>query len=250
MRLLIAVPLLLLFLWAQRYWFLRFWRFGTGIESPRLRRIALALTASVFGLMLIPLLAVFFSGRRDLVWRFAGLMGLVGFWITTAFFSWLVLRLIAAGRWTWRRVRSLAASPATGNASARSRWGTAGIEPAARLDRRSFVQAASVLAGAVPFGLGAYGFFIGRHKYRIHELTLPVDAWPHELDGLRIAQLSDIHIGSYMSVAEVRRVVGMVNELKPDISVVTGDFLTGAHDPLEACIAGLAALRLGLQRQS
>jgi predicted MPP superfamily phosphohydrolase len=251
MRLLIAVPLLLLFLWAQRYWFLRFWRFGTAIKSLQLRRLVLALIASVFGLMLIPLLAVFFSGRRDLVWRFAGLMGVVGFWITTAFFSWLVLRLFAAGQWIWRRVHHFPASPAAPNPNAVSPSGeatakSAATDPAVRLDRRHFVQAASVLAGAAPFGVGAYGFLIGRHNYRVYELSLPIDAWPRELDGLRIAQLSDIHIGSYMSRAEVRRVVGMVNELKPDLSVVTGDFLTGAHDPLEACIAELAALRAPL----
>jgi predicted MPP superfamily phosphohydrolase len=59
-------------------------------------------------------------------------------------------------------------------------------------------------------------------------------------------QLSDIHIGSYMSVSDVRRVVDMSNDLVADLAVVTGDFLTGAGDPLEDCIRELSRLRAPL----
>ena len=245
MSLLIAVPLLLLFLWAQRYWFLRLWRTFKRIESPILRRIALSLTLSTFGLMATALLAVFFSGRRDVIWRFAGLMGAIGLWISTAFFSWFLLLLVAGVRWTWRRARRL---PSLGDAAAgpQSTEVRPDVRSNVQLDRRRFVQGATAFVGAIPFGLGAYGFLIGRHAYRVNEVDLPLAALPRELDGLRIAQLSDIHIGSYMSAAEVRRAVGMANELNPDLSVVTGDFITGPGDPLEACIAELSGLRAPL----
>jgi predicted MPP superfamily phosphohydrolase len=49
-----------------------------------------------------------------------------------------------------------------------------------------------------------------------------------------------------MSAAEVARVVGMANELKPDLVVVTGDFVTGATDPLEDCIRELSRLEAPL----
>ena len=71
MRLIVAVPMLLLFLWAQRYWFLRLWRFANRIESRVPRRIVHGLTVFGFGLVAAALLALFFSGRRDLVWRFS-----------------------------------------------------------------------------------------------------------------------------------------------------------------------------------
>lgn len=249
MSFLIAVPLLLLFLWAQRYWFLRLWRAFKRIESPMLRRVALSLTLSTFGLMATALLAVFFSGRRDVIWRFAGLMGAIGLWISTAFFSWFLLLLVAGVRWTWRRARRL---PSLGDAAAAPQSTEvrldvrSDVRPDVRIDRRRFVQGATAFAGAIPFGLGAYGFLIGRHAYRVHEVDLPLAALPRELDGLRIAQLSDIHIGSYMSAAEVRRAVAMANELNPDLSVVTGDFITGPGDPLQACITELSGLRAPL----
>src|SRR5258706_8957804 len=46
-----------------------------------------------------------------------------------------------------------------------------------------------------------------------------------------------------MPVAQVRRAVGMANELHGDLVVVTGDFLTGRTDPLEDCITELSRLR-------
>ncbi len=75
---------------------------------------------------------------------------------------------------------------------------------------------------------------------------MPVGGLPQALDGMRIAQLSDIHIGSYMSAPEVRRAVDMANGLGADIAVVTGDFLTSPGDPLEACIAELSRLHAPL----
>lgn len=246
MRVVVAVPLLLLFLWAQGYWFLRLWRLAARIRSRGVRRIVRGLMISPFALVAAALIAAFFAGRRDLVWRFSGMMGVVGLWVTTAFVSWTIISLLSGMQLIWQRAGRLftPASEPVGTTSAAS------PRPATRedvrLDRRQFVQAATALAGAIPFGAGAYGFLIGRHDYRVHNLDLPISGLPRELEGLRIAQLSDIHIGSYMSAAEVRRAVGMANDLKPHLSVVTGDFVTGPSDPLEACISELAHLKAPL----
>jgi predicted MPP superfamily phosphohydrolase len=112
--------------------------------------------------------------------------------------------------------------------------------------RRYFFQAAGTIAGAVPFVSAAYGFAEERFRFYVREVQIPIANLPPALDGLRITQLSDIHIGSYMPVAQVRRAVGMANELKGDLAVVTGDFLTGRGDPLEDCIAELSRLRAPL----
>ena len=244
LRLAVAVPLLLCFLGAQQYWFLRFWRFADRIESRIARHIVRALIVSAFGLVVVALTAAFFSGRRDLVWRFSGMMGVVGLWVTSAFVSWVIISLVSGAALLGRYARRLFLSTYEAANSPRSSRPVS--EDDVRLDRRRFVQAATALAAAIPYGAGAYGFLVGRHDYRVHEVELPVSGLPRELDGLRIAQLSDIHIGSYISAADVRRAVGMANELNPDLSVVTGDFITGRSDPLEACISELARLRAPL----
>ncbi len=108
------------------------------------------------------------------------------------------------------------------------------------------MHAAGFLAGAIPFVGFTYGFVTERFRFQTQHVDIPIANLPAELDGLRITQLSDIHISSYMPVEQVRRAVGMANELGGDLAVVTGDFITGRTDPLEACIAELSKLRAPL----
>ena len=72
----------------------------------------------------------------------------------------------------------------------------------------------------------AYGWFeAGWLRTRV--LEVPVDGLPAELDGLRIAHLSDFHLGppSRGSVA-VRKAAAWVRERRPDLVVATGDLLS------------------------
>lgn len=244
MRLAAAVPLLLIFLWAQLYWFLRLWKFIGRSSSTVLQWVARSLVALGFASVALVLIATFFWGRRDLVWGLPGTVGVIGLWVITAFLSWVGISLVSTAGLLEKRTRAIFSR----GRDVRKQEGefASPSEHNIDLDRRRFVQGTAAIAGAIPFGVGAYGFFIGRRDYRVHELDLPVNGLPRELEGLRIAQLSDIHIGSYMSAADVRRAVGMANDLNPDLSVVTGDFVTGPNDPLAACISELARLRAPL----
>jgi hypothetical protein len=77
-------------------------------------------------------------------------------------------------------------------------------------------------------------------------VEVPIANLPKELDGFTIAQLSDIHIGDFMPREEVRRAVNIANDLKPDLAVVTGDFISNEFDPLGDCIAELSKLHAPL----
>jgi len=105
---------------------------------------------------------------------------------------------------------------------------------------------AAAFAGGFPFLAATYGFAAGRLRYTIERVDVPVANLPPQLDGLRIAQLSDIHIGDYMPPREIARAVDMANSLHPDISFVTGDFISGVGDPLDVCITELSRLRAPL----
>src|SRR2546430_7489488 len=61
----------------------------------------------------------------------------------------------------------------------------------------------------------------------VQTCALPI--LPSALDGMRILQISDIHLSDYMSRAQVRRAVDMANELGADLAVVTGDLITGSR---------------------
>jgi predicted MPP superfamily phosphohydrolase len=112
--------------------------------------------------------------------------------------------------------------------------------------RRIFFRYAAVLAGSLPFFAATYGFAAGRLRYTVQRVDVPIANLPPELDGLRIAQLSDIHIGDYMPQHEIARAVAMANDLHPDISFVTGDFVSSEDDPLDVCITELSRLRAPL----
>ena len=109
--------------------------------------------------------------------------------------------------------------------------------------RRDFLDGSARTAMALPFAAGAYGTFIGRDDFEVRETEIRVKGLSADLDGLRIVQISDIHYGPYLDRRDLRRVVGMANELRPQIAFLTGDFITREGDPLEECIDEVAKLR-------
>lgn len=71
------------------------------------------------------------------------------------------------------------------------------------------------------------GFYIAASGPRVNEVQVPRENLPPELEGLRIAQISDLHVGPSVSRRYVSRVVRKVNQAKPDIVVLTGDIGDG-----------------------
>lgn len=169
-----------------------------------------------------------------------------GFWLTSSIFSYLCIRIIAGAEWLWKRVRKPSSEEPVPAATAPALAVAGAQEEHIDHSRRYFFQAAGVIAGAVPFVSAAYGFIAERFQFSVREIEIPIANLPPEMDGMRITQLSDIHIGSYMPTAQVRRAVGMANELNGHLAVVTGDFVSGRSDPLEECITELSHLRAPL----
>jgi len=77
-----------------------------------------------------------------------------------------------------------------------------------------------------------------------HALLLP--KLPPGLSGLRLVQLSDIHHGLYVPLAEVARCVELANALRPDLIVVTGDFVTQSAQFIPPVAAMVGRLRAPL----
>jgi hypothetical protein len=244
--LLAAIAGLSLAFLSQRYWFARAWRFAERIDNPGWRKgIRGALIAALAAIALVALTA---AGRN--IWggvsRGSWWWAFFGLWLTSSIISYLFIKIIAGAEWLWKHLRK--SPPVKPILPAAQPAFSASAAPSESINhsRRYFFQAAGVIAGAVPFVSGVYGFVAERFRFDVREVEIPVANLPPALDGLRITQLSDIHIGSYMPVAQVRRAVGLANELKGDLVVVTGDFVTGRRDPLEDCITELSRLRAPL----
>lgn len=115
--------------------------------------------------------------------------------------------------------------------------------PADGRGRRMFLSAARGALFAVPAGMLGYGTFVERTNLRLREQDVPIAGLHPDLHGLRIVQLTDIHMSPFLTARELDRAVQLANETKAHVALVTGDLITGRGDPLDACLDGLARLR-------
>jgi predicted MPP superfamily phosphohydrolase len=109
--------------------------------------------------------------------------------------------------------------------------------------RRRLIQAAGTVAVAAPFAAAAFGAIVERTNFRVKEIDLPIPNLHPDLEGIRIGQLSDLHVSPWLSVRDAGRTVDMLNECKPHLTVVTGDVISQPGDPLDGAIRELARLR-------
>lgn len=91
------------------------------------------------------------------------------------------------------------------------------------ISRRKFLGIATAGAAAA---LAADGVLIEPNLPQLVRLEIALRRWPQRLDGFTVALLSDFHYDPYFSVHPLRAAIGMVNELRPDLIVLTGDFVS------------------------
>lgn len=75
------------------------------------------------------------------------------------------------------------------------------------------------------------------------EVDVPIDGLPAELEGFRIVQMTDIHVGPTIRGEYLRRCVEVCNGLDADIVAVTGDLIDGFVDQLRVDVEPLADLK-------
>lgn len=66
---------------------------------------------------------------------------------------------------------------------------------------------------------------------------------PREFHGFRIVQLSDIHHSPFLTEEEIVETARRANELKPDLIVLTGDYVSHSRDYIAGCARALGTLR-------
>lgn len=99
--------------------------------------------------------------------------------------------------------------------------------------------ASSLLIAGLGFGQAVSG-------PRVKEVSVSVRALAPDLDGLRIAQISDLHVGPTIRRGRVERVVERVMALEPDLIAITGDMADGTAAALARHIEPLSRLRAPL----
>jgi predicted MPP superfamily phosphohydrolase len=96
---------------------------------------------------------------------------------------------------------------------------------------------------AATAGLAVYANEPARHELEITRQTVLIRRLPPSFDGFRIAQISDLHLEEFTEDFFLRQVVQEVNALKPDLVLITGDFIS--RGPLPMSLSYNAAARCG-----
>jgi uncharacterized protein len=190
---------------------------------------ARALTALLLGLAVaIPLSMFgsrFFSGppMRALTWVVFIWMG-VGFLLAAVLFAVDVARFLAWGAaWIATRLSD------TEHPS----------DPARRL------LLTRAIAGGVGFGvlgLAGLGMRSALGAVQVKELDIQVRNLPRALAGMKVVQISDLHIGPLLRKEWVQHVVARIRSLAPDLIAITGDLVDGSVAQLAAQVQPLAGL--------
>ncbi|HME11184.1 MAG TPA: metallophosphoesterase [Bryobacteraceae bacterium] len=117
-------------------------------------------------------------------------------------------------------------------------WRQAAFRP----HRRTFLRTTSLALCAAPVAVFGFGV-IHRDDFQLVETDLPVKGLPKDLQGLRLLQMTDIHLSLFLSETALARAIDMANSARADLVLVTGDLISTRGDPLDACLHQLARLR-------
>lgn len=99
-------------------------------------------------------------------------------------------------------------------------WGRTPVWPR-RL--RILLSAAVLLLAFVVF----WAFLIEPNRLVVREQTIEIDNWPRELDGLKVAVISDIHAGgAFIDDKKLHQIVERTNQLHPELIVILGDYMS------------------------
>jgi hypothetical protein len=96
-----------------------------------------------------------------------------------------------------------------------------------------------VVGSFVALAVGALAAYRGP---RVKQVDVPVDGLHEDLEGFRIVQISDLHVGRGFGARYVRRVVDLARTLSPDLVALTGDMVDGPVERLADDVEPLRAL--------
>ena len=268
-----AIVVLTLIVGSQVFWIKRVRELGRRlIPNPAGRRWAERALA-VYAALWVYQIAHFFLSRTPATTEASASVVLIdgpfSWWIFGSVIGFLIVfmlrlpvYLLRGTRWLYRNVAVRLASatvgpswillvgkPRTQKRGLRYPLLAAATDPpsaAAMTSRRRFLRTATTAVGTVPFIGGFYGLVFGRLDVDVTRQRIHLERLPRGFNGFRIVQLSDFHIGPFMTASEIRHVVEVTQRLKGDLIVLSGDYITWDPTTQGAAVEALSGLRAPL----
>ena len=153
MRFLIVLLILTSLLAGHTYWFCRLWRLVGRTPQP-VRSVVRGLGGVAYALVILLLLTAGFTARRDALWQHAWLVGIVGWWVTSAFLAFVLVQMVLLIGWMCRLVSRLWTPPKSDPEALEEDVAAAGEKVEIDYGRRGFLQTSTlVLPDAQPRGI-------------------------------------------------------------------------------------------------
>ena len=112
------------------------------------------------------------------------------------------------------------------------------------LTRRKFLQMGAAGAAVGALAVAGDGTIFAANRPQLVSIDIPLPRLAEAWDSLRILQLSDFHYDDVFSVVPLRKAIDIVNQLQPDLVVLTGDFVTSPVNDTHRGSARRAARRI------
>ena len=230
----LALPLLI---GGQIFWIRRLQSLGCKlIKNQVWRKRVGAAALAIYGLLLfyylVPLRWMRTSAHTETTWTELFLQGPFVWWFFGSTVGYLLVLILRLPSYLYRAGRKISHALVPPPAS-----------PPAASSRRRFLEQATVAVGTLPFVGSFYGLVFGRLEIETTSHRVELERLPRAFEGFRIVQLSDIHIGPFMTSADIRHAVDLANRLKPDLIFVTGDYVIWDRNTQGAAVEALSGLR-------
>ncbi len=202
--------------------------------------VAIYIFARCFAPLNIPLVFKLLAGL--VLFTAAFKLQILRFFVGSLSNSIVPVWILASSGWVFSVVIVLALLLLTRDLGFLLHFAARGFTPSSGTPLLSTGQWTALLVGLAML-ISGFGVWQALRVPPVRKVELALPDLPAKLDGLRIVQLSDLHIGSIYDGKWLTGVVDRANELKPDIIAITGDFVDGDVKRLASEVAPLAKLK-------
>jgi predicted MPP superfamily phosphohydrolase len=112
------------------------------------------------------------------------------------------------------------------------------------ITRRKLLNQVGIAFAGIPFFTLLYGIGFGRFDFTRRVVNLVFPNLPASFNGLKIVQISDFHLGTFLAHPDqVREIVNKINQENPDLILFTGDMVNNLSSEMEPFIEILKSLK-------
>jgi len=120
-----------------------------------------------------------------------------------------------------------------------------------KMERTEFLYQMGLFLAAIPFASILYGVTKGKFNYRVMRERLSFKRLPESFKGLKIVQISDMHLGSFNRKFEpIEKAVELINEQEPDLILFTGDLVNNFAEETEDWAPVLSKMKAKIGKYS